>query len=56
MLEDEAVSVACRNGIDLQRPDATLAVFEHSYCRRCNETAEVVRSAAPPIHSLRTHL
>jgi hypothetical protein len=56
MLEDEAAFVACRNGIDLQRPHATLAVFEHSHCTRRNETAEVVRSAVPPIHSLRTYL
>jgi len=56
MLQDEATSVACRSGIDLQRPHATLAVFEHSHCRRRDETAEVVRSAVPPIHSLRTYL
>jgi hypothetical protein len=55
MLEDEAASVACRSGVDLQRPHATFAVFEHPHCRRGNETAEVVRSAVPPIHSLRTY-
>ena len=56
MLEDEAASLACRSGMDLQRPHATLAAFERPHFRRGNETAEVVRSAVPPIHSLRTYL